>query len=74
MEETENLGKTAYVIIDSNILSTRATSVRKEIHLNTGSDQHGKFMPAKVEYKIENKWYSSEKVYFSKESLVMNIK
>lgn len=73
MEETENLGKTAYVIIDSKILSTRATSVRKEIHHNTGSDQHGKFMPAKVEYKIENKWYSSDKVYFSKEEIIKSL-
>jgi hypothetical protein len=74
MNYKDKIGETAYYIKDNKIVKDMIIEGRETIHLNTGSDRHGKLLDAKVQYRFYKEkgtvWYLAERIYFNKEDII----
>jgi hypothetical protein len=72
MDWKENIGKYAYRVKDSKIINSRIDEGRISIHLNTGSDRHGRLLDPVVEYRFEREkdWVKTENIFFTKEDFL----
>ena len=53
MNWQKSIGKYAYRVKDSKIINSRIDEGRVSIHLNTGSDRHGRLLDPVYEYRFE---------------------
>jgi hypothetical protein len=72
--DTDKLSKKVYALKKQEIISGMVLAIRKEIRLNTGSDMHGRTLPARIEYLVRDKnvkdvWVSERDVVFDKEKI-----
>ena len=74
MSYQDKIGDSAYYIADNKIVKDTIVEGRESVHLNTGSDRHGKLLDPKVEYRFWKQkgtvWHKAESIYYTKEDIL----
>jgi hypothetical protein len=74
MSYKDKIGESAYFIKDNKIRKDIIVEGREAVHLNTGSDRHGKLLDPQVQYRFWNdeksKWYKESEIFMSKEDIL----
>ena len=64
----EYLGRGVY-FVDEGIKKGRIEGVHVNLYLNTGSANHGQYIPTTVHFTVKGKKYSREEIFLSFEEL-----
>jgi len=74
MDARENLGEYGYVILNNRIAKGQIQEVIVTTNLNTCSPDHGKWLPEKVSYNLEDIGrFTSDNVFLNKEDIIKNL-
>jgi hypothetical protein len=75
MDWKKDIGLFAYRIKDNKIQKERIDEGRETVHLNTGSDMHGRLLDPVIEFRFarDKDWTKAEDVYFTKDEILRSL-